>query len=161
MNEWQQHFLQKVDLLQGASRDQFEQASDQIITPLFEEFRQFTSQQSLCATVPMAKPGIRSFKFALTENTYLLITFRLAGFDHCEAQSEFFVPGHQKITSTPTHVELPELDANWARTIFEQSLDRFIDSYVQSLGPNGQELFEPHNQLNQAPTTVPANATGH
>ena len=159
MNDWQKHFLQKVDLLRGASRDQFEQASEQIVNPLFEEFREFTSQQSLCATMPIVKPGIRSYKFALTENTYLLITFRLAGFDHCESQSEFFVPGHQKITSTPSHIELPEIDKNWVRTIFEQSLDRFIDSYVQSLGTTGVDSTQ--NQTQTTPTAIPAGPVEH
>ena len=154
MNEWQQKFLGKVDVLRGASRDQFEQSSEQIVTQIFEEFREFTSQQSLSATAPIIKPGIRTFKFSLTENTYLMITFRLAGFDHCEAQSEFFVPGHQKRTSTPAHVELPNLDATWVRTIFEQSLDRFIDSYVKSLGKQ-DAASAPPNPANENPTAVP------
>lgn len=154
MNDWQQKFLGKVDVLRGASRDQFEQSSEQIISHIFEEFREFTSQQSLSATAPIFKPGIRSFKFSLTENTYLIITFRLAGFDHCEAQSEFLVPGHQKIASTPAHIELPNLDAAWVRTIFEQSLDRFIDSYVQSLGRKNGGNTEP-SSANENPTAVP------
>ncbi len=154
MNDWQKNFLDKVDVLRGASRDQFEQSSEQIVEQIFEEFKEFTSQQSMCATAPIIKPGIRTFKFSLTENTYLMITFRLAGFDHCEAQSEFFVPGHQKITSTPAQVELPNLDANWVRTIFEQSLDRFVDSYVQSLGKQNGNQAAP-NLANENTTAVP------
>lgn len=155
MNDWQQKFLGKVDVLRSASRDQFEHSSEQIVIQIFEEFREFTSQQSLTATTPIIKPGIRTFKFSMTENTYLMITFRLAGFDHCEAQSEFFVPGHQKITSSPAHVELPNLDATWVRTIFEQSLDRFIDSFVQSLGQKDGGQTAPPNQTNEQPTAVP------
>ena len=83
-----------------------------------------------------------------------MITFRLAGFDHCEAQSEFFVPGHQKFTSTPAQVELPNLDSNWVRTIFEQSLDRFVDSYVQSLGKQNDNQAAP-NLANENTTAVP------
>ena len=37
MNDWQKNFLEKVDVLRGASRDQFEHSSEQIVVQIFED----------------------------------------------------------------------------------------------------------------------------
>ncbi len=142
MTEWQKRFAQKVDLVHESARDQFEELADGILVPTFEEFREFTSAQGFCATAPLKKPGIRAFKFAVTENAYVLMTFRLAGFEHCEMQAESFVPAREKLAATPCHVELPNFDVGWARRMFEQHLDQFMDSFLQSLAEREEELAE-------------------
>jgi len=133
MSKWQEKFSQKLGRVRIAARDQFERAIERSVAPVFEEFREFTTQQGFCATVPVAKNGIRTFKFAMTENAYLLINFRVAGFEHCETQAELFVPGKDKEVSTPAHVELGEMDSNWTCRVFERTLDHFVDEFVESL----------------------------
>ena len=133
MNDWQKRFSQKVDLVRGTARQQFEDHGSQIIAPMFEEYRTFTSAQGFCATAPVKRDGVRAFKFAITENSYLLMTFRLAGFEHCELQVDHFIPGDQKHACTPIHVELADLDIGWTRRMFEQALDQFLDRLVESL----------------------------
>lgn len=142
MNKWQERFSQKLGRVRNAARDQFEQAIEGSVTPVFEEFREFTTQQGFCATAPVSKTGIRTFKFAMTENAYVLVTFRVAGFEHCETQSELFVPGKEKEASTPTHVELNDMDVGWTRRIFERTLDRFVDAFVNSMSSAEETIKE-------------------
>ncbi len=142
MNDWQKRFAQKVELVRGTTRQQFEQLCDETITPVFEDFREFTSAQGFCATAPVKKADVHAFKFAMTENTYLLMTFRLAGFEHCELQADLFIPGDQKRACTPVHVELADLDVGWTRRMFEQSLDHFVDRFVESLSKHEQSFAE-------------------
>ena len=142
MDDWQQRFVQKVDLVRKTSRDQFEQVADTVLLPVFEEFREFTSRQGFCATAPVAKPGVRAFKFALKENAYLFVTFRMAGFEHGELQAEFFTPAQSETSSTPVHVEMTDLNAGWARRMFEQLLDQFLDRFVGTLADQDGSIPE-------------------
>ena len=97
MNDWQKRFSQKMELVRDVSRERFAQFARTDLGSVFEEFREFTFQQGIQPTTPIAKPGIQTFKFALTENTFLLLTFRLKGLEHCEMLAEYFVPKHEKI----------------------------------------------------------------
>jgi hypothetical protein len=137
MNEWQQRFAQKVDTVRRTSRERFESFADETITPVFEELREFTTQQGLDAAVPMTKPGIRILKFAVSENAYALITVRLGGLEYCEVQGEFCIPGQEKLPPADQRIELVDADADWARRVFETILDQFMDAFVASLAGRG------------------------
>lgn len=134
MSNWQKRFAQKVEQVKEASRDNFEDAAESLLGPAFEMFREFTSKQGFCATVPVSKPGIRAFKFAMTENAYLFMTFRLVGFDHCELQCDIFVPGREKISTKPVKSDLSRSNKEWAEKQFEDSLDGFLDKFVEAMG---------------------------
>lgn len=133
MSKWQERFTQKIGMVKEASCGQFETTAKQCLEPVFEEFREFTAQQGLTATIPVARPGIRTYKFSMTENAYVLMSFRFAGFEHCEMQGEVFVPGADRHKLTPEHVELVNFDVGWVRRMIEQTLDCFIDAFVESL----------------------------
>ena len=133
MDTWQERFVQKLDTVRNASRDRFECAAKATIGPVFEEFREFATQQDLRVTAPLDKPGIRTFKFAVTENAYVFMTFRPTGLDECEIQSEFFVPHQGSIETTRRRVPLTDADASWARSTFEQALDQFLNAFVETL----------------------------
>ncbi len=136
MNKWQERFSQKVEVIRNTSRDRFEEMALDQMVPVFDEFSEFAKMQSLQVTSPLAKNGIRTFKFGITENAYLLMTFRLAGLEACEANTEFCVPNHEKL---PAHREVAafrDLNAPWTRKFFEKALDRFLDAYLESLGDN-------------------------
>ena len=133
MNEWQQRFAQKVEAIRETSRERFERFAENELTPLFDEFREFMTQQGFHATVPVVKPGIRIFKFAVSENAYLLTTWRLAGLEHGEAQCEFFVPGRDKLPASDLRVELCDANADWARGVLEKALDQFMEAFLEWL----------------------------
>ncbi len=134
MNEWQHRFTQKLEIVRTATRDRFETIADSTLTPIFDEFSNFARKHQFRATAPLGKTGIRTYKFALTENAYVLMSFRHTAFKQCDAETEFFVPGCDKLSSITKTAGLSEFDARWCRQIFEQALDRFLDSVTESLG---------------------------
>lgn len=138
MNKWQDRFTQKVETVRTASRDRFEKMAEEVLTPLFEEYREFTAGQGLQSAVPLAKGGIRAFKFSIGENAYVLLTFRLMGLEQVEVHIENFVPRQAKHAPSSERVEMPVLDAPWARRKFEEALDGFVDTYVHGIEGSGR-----------------------
>lgn len=138
MNKWQERFTNKMDLIRAASKDRFERCAQDTIIPTFEEFQEFTCLQGIQALAPLAKGGIRTFRFSITENAYVLITFRVATLEHCEAQTEFYMPHHTKLDPLSERLAFGDVEPAWARRIFEQALDEFVNAYVDSLGDSKQ-----------------------
>ena len=133
MTDWQKRFSQKLELARSASSEQFEVVADQTLVPAFETFQKFTAQQGVAASAPLVNLGARTFKFALAENAYLLMTFRLSGLDYCELYGEFVIPGRGKLPPVHQHIELAEVNGAWARRAFEESLDHFVDALVGAM----------------------------
>lgn len=133
MTNWQKRFAKKLETVRTATRDRFEEMADDTLESIYKEFAEFTTRLHVRATAPLSNPGIRTFKFTMTENSYLLMTFRHAGLQ-CESQSEFFVPGHTKFPPTTEVVELCDFNHDWCQNMFEQSLDRFLDMFTDSMG---------------------------
>jgi len=142
MNQWQERFAQKVELVRNASLDQFEGVAERVIIAAYKQYQQFTTQQGLQSTAPLAKGGIRTFKFSITENAYVLMTIRLAGIGQCETFCEFSIPNHAQIEPTSKRTELGEVDPAWVAARFEATLDRFIEAYVESLGTGTKKKRE-------------------
>jgi hypothetical protein len=142
MNEWQERFVQKLETARSAACDRFEQMADETLAPTFEEFSAFTREHYIRATAPLTKPGIRTYKFAITENAYLLMTFRHVGFEQCDAQAEFFVPGRTALPSTSETVGLSEFDAQSCRRAFQQALDHFLEATIDSMGKPKEAVTE-------------------
>jgi len=141
MTNWQKRFAQKLDSVRTATRERFEEMADDTLDPIYKEFAEFTTRLHVRATAPLSNPGIRTFKFTMTENSYLLMTFRHAGLQ-CESQSEYFVPGHTKLPPATEVVELCDFNNDWCQNVFEQSLDRFLDMFTESMGEMAGELVE-------------------
>jgi hypothetical protein len=146
MNKWQEHFVKKVEVVRSTSRDRFEQIVIDNVAPVFDDFCEFAKMQGIQATSPLTKNGIRTFRFAITENAYLLMTFRLSGLEGCEANTEFFIPNHDKLPTYAEAAAFRDMDPQWTRTFFEKSLDQFMDSYLESLGDKAGIAGELINQ---------------
>ncbi len=136
MNDWQTQFARKLETVRTAARDHFEQVAEQRLTPTYEEFRKFTTQQGLRSTAPLSKKGVRTFNFTFSENAYVLLTFHLDGLQHCKFLGEFCVPNLGKLAPSSERLAFGDLDATRARTVFEHSLDRFLDALGESLRGN-------------------------
>jgi len=134
MNDWQKRFAQKLETVQSVARDRFEQKADETLTPIFKEFGEFVRQYVVQATTPLTDYGIRTYRFAMSEDAYLLMTFRHMGFEQCEAQVEYFLPGSNNIPPTRETVTFSDVNASWCRVIFERSLDQFLDTLLNSMG---------------------------
>ena len=136
MSDWQRQFSQKLNAVRSATRDQFEQIAEQALGPVFAQIEEFTGKQDIRASSPLSKPGIRTYKFALTDKTYVLVTFRHTGLQ-CGTQADFFVPGAGQIAPICETTDLPECDENWCGRTFQQALDRFVDAVTKLMDSVG------------------------
>ncbi len=140
MNNWQKKFSQAMDTVRTTASERFETVADEIFDGVFAEFDEFTTGQGLTASAPLSQSGVRTFKFAVMENAYALLTFRLSGMEHCEAQTEFAIPGSGKIDLMTERTSLVDADEEWSRGVFERSLDKLADACVDALAdaPSGK-----------------------
>ncbi len=143
MTEWQMDFARKVETIREASRDRFERVAEQTLTPTFKEFQEFATQQGLQTTAPLSERGVRTFNFTLKENAYALLMFHLDGLEHCKFQGEFRVPNHESLTSASEWFVLEDINVHETRRVFEHTLDRFLDTYVNALGRKHEANEDP------------------
>ena len=136
MDDWQTQFARKLDTVRTAASQHFEQVAEQTLTPTYEEFRKFTTEQGLGSTAPLSKKGVRTFNFNFSENAYVLLTFHLDGLQHCKFLGEFCVPNRGKLPPSSERWAFGDIDSTQARRVFEHSLDRFLDALVESLRGN-------------------------
>lgn len=135
MNAWEQQFCQKLESIRDASRSEFEELADECIEPAFGRFRDFMTQQGFLASAPLNNAGVRTFKFALGENSYALLRFRLAGLKQVEVSAEYCVPGQSGTDPWSESTDLAELSEKWVRFAFEHGLDDFITALGESMVP--------------------------
>ncbi len=143
MTEWQTKFVRKMETVRKTASDYFEQVAEQTLMPTYEELREFTGQQGLQSTAPLSNKGARTFKFTLSENAYVLLTFHLDGLQHCKFLGEFCVPNLGKLPPASERLVLGDLDGPQAHRVFEHALDRFLDALVEALGGHQKGLGDP------------------
>ena len=129
MNDWQNSFLQKLAAAKKQWLHRFEELADDCLQPLFEEFERFTAAQGFNVQASQCEPGTRLYKFGLTENGYLLLTFRMLGLHAVVARTELFVPGQELARPEDLQRELSDVDEKWTRQCFESALDRFVSAF--------------------------------
>ena len=134
MNDWQKRFAEKLETVQSVARDRFEQRAQDTLTPVYKQFAEFIRQYVVQADIPLAELGIRTFRFGMSEDIYLLITFRHTGFEQCDAQAELFLAGKSAPPPTRETVSLSDVNASWCRNVFEHALDQFLDTLIDAMG---------------------------
>lgn len=139
MNNWQERFAQKMNNVRSAAKSRFAGFARKTLKEVFEQFREFAGKQGLEATAPLARPDVRTFKFAMTENAYLLMTFRVADFNHCDLKAEVSMPNVETTAPFSATVEIIEADREWAQTMFERSLDAFADTCATAFSASGKQ----------------------
>jgi hypothetical protein len=132
-----------MDILRTAAQHRFTTMADKVLTPAFEKIREITERESMKASAPLSQPTVRTFKFALSENTYLLMVFRQNGVEQCETVAEFAVPNHAKVPQLQTTTDLSDADDEWASRTFEEHLDRFLDTVARSMNSDPKLIGEP------------------
>ena len=132
MNDWQRSFQRRLEVAKKHWLHRFEEMASEHIEPVFGEFEKFTTGQGLNTTEPSCEPGTRLFKFGLTENGYLLLTFRMSRLDAIEAFAETVLPGADGPQSTSEQVSICDADRAWAQRCFETALDRFIVAFGEA-----------------------------
>ncbi len=138
MDSWKDSFLKKLHKVQSRCAQQFEDALDGSVVPVFDELSAFLGDNGFRVSMPLNEPGRRSFKLELAENAYFLVLFRFAGVDEFELRSETFVPGSEPILERCTG-RTSDMDRDWGQSLFQVGLDRL----VELLGGQGAEEPSP------------------
>lgn len=131
MNDWEQIFTKKMEVLRAKSASLFDRLADEKFVPAFNRFTSFVAKWDIQTTIPQSKSGMRSFKFALAEDGYVLVFLRLKGVDRLECEYECWLPGSGKIESVRSTTELKCLDAGWVDSCFQVALDNFITKFSE------------------------------
>lgn len=132
MDKWQQTFLGRLESVKKHWLNQYERIADEWIAPAFAMFDQFTTTHGFTVSSPDCDAGTRVYKFGLTENGYLLLSFRMHGLERVEAHTEIVVPGNKPVESTTARASLDDVDVDWIKQQFREALDRFVDTFHQA-----------------------------
>ncbi len=143
MDAWKQSFVSKLDDARSHWSQHFDNLLESVVAPAFDEFGVFLQNHEFSSSQPMKEPGRRSFKFELSENTYVLLMFRSTGLGSFELRSECFVPGRDSQNDQSDH-RVSDLDDGWARGQFQAALDAFVEllSGSQEQSCEESESFE-------------------
>jgi hypothetical protein len=123
MNEWEQAFAKKMEGLQDKSAISFERFVREVVDRVFARLTEFLAQWDMRATAPQAAKGLRTFKFAVAEDGYALVSLRLKGFDSVVCEHECWVPGGGRVSSGSGVLGLRRADERAVEECFRQALD--------------------------------------
>ena len=129
MNDWQRSFLPRLEKAKKQWLHNFERFAAKHLEPVFHGFDEFAAAHGFSVTAPPCESGTRLFKFGLTENGYMLITYRMHGLESVEVCAEVFVPGPEEAEPLCDRAKLCDADRSWVREQFEHALDRFIVAF--------------------------------
>ncbi|MHC4065877.1 MAG: hypothetical protein ACYSUI_15460 [Planctomycetota bacterium] len=132
MNDWQRSFLQKLDTAKKQWQHRFEQFVSDYVEPVFHEFDDFSAKNGFHVSSPDCESGVRLYKFALTENGYLLVTFRMQGMEEVEVACDSFVPGVGGVEPSSKHIALCDANELWVQQQFQNGLDRFVTAFAEA-----------------------------
>jgi hypothetical protein len=141
MNHWQEQFAQQMDALCAQSSSWFDRFSDDVIVPSLETLTGFLDRWHYEITTPACDEARRTFRFALTEDGYLLVWFRMEGFDTLECEYEYSLPGVGRVKGVRTTGSLRAADADWVESCFQMALNAFVVKFLE-LG-NRKHMAEP------------------
>ncbi len=126
MNDWEKEFSRRMESLREQSTDCLERFLQADLQNAFGTFGNFLSQWRFQNSTPQTQPGRRSFKFALTEEAYVLVTFRLEGIDTLECEWEYGIPAVGRVTGARAFCSLRKVDRQWGETCFQKALDGLL-----------------------------------
>jgi hypothetical protein len=126
MNDWERDFSRRMESLRELSTDCLERFMQADLQTAFGNFSNFLSQWKFQTSTPQTQPGRRSFKFALTEDAYVLVTFRLEGIDALECEWEYGVPVVGRVAGVRCSCSLRKVDRQWGESCFQKALDGLL-----------------------------------
>ena len=136
MSQWQQDFAEQMEALRGQAADRFERAIQETIEPVFKAMSDFVSQWQFRVSTPQAGENRRNFKFALTEDSYVIVGWRFEGVDTLECDYEYCVPGAGRVDGVRTSASLRGLEREWVESCFQTALSAFAKNFANAESPN-------------------------
>jgi hypothetical protein len=140
MQDWKKSFVQKLETAKKQWMHKFEQFVKLSIDPVFHELDEFSTRNGFRVTSPNCEEGTRLFKFALTENGFTLMTFRMRGLEEVQFDCEVWVPGSGRLDQNPVHVPMCDAGPAWVEKQFHTSLDRFVTLFAEA-GANSDAVL--------------------
>ena len=131
MNRWQEQFAQEMNALYAQSTSRFDQFAQDVLDPVVESLAGFLEQWHYELTMPACEKGRMMFRFALTEDAYLLAWFRLEGFDSLQFEYEYSLPGQGHVAGVRTTGGLRAADADWAQSCLQMALSTFVTKFLE------------------------------
>lgn len=142
MNQWQQSFSKRVGVLRETAVQKFEHFADDVLVGVYEEYAEFTSRHEFRSSAPQQQHGTRFYKFALSEDAYVLIFFRARGIDAVEWYYECSAPGHGCTQGQKATVPVAEASRQWVERCFQASLDELVTHVSKTCVPQAPELVK-------------------
>jgi hypothetical protein len=124
-DDWKRSFIRKLDQVREHWVQEFEGALAGSVMPAFDDLAEFLRDHGFRLSTPVHDGDRRSFKFELTEDTYLLMIFRFEGPGSFELRSESHVSKAEPVTECVV-ARLADLDQARARELFQAALDTFV-----------------------------------
>ncbi len=129
MNNWQRSFVTKLESARKHWRKTFDEIAEEVIEPVNEDFSEFASSNGFQCSSPSSETGTHFYKFALTENGFALVAFRLVGMETVEVTTEVHVPGPDEVAPLRTKTPLADANRSWATQQFQHALDHFANAF--------------------------------
>ncbi|MHC4442740.1 MAG: hypothetical protein ACYTF1_08980 [Planctomycetota bacterium] len=137
MEKWKQKFARKMDDLQERSLANFDRFADEALVPVFNDISEFVTQWDFESSIPHSKAGQRSFKFAVTEDCYVLILFRIEGVNTIRCEYECCFSGKGCIAGPQNSTGVHSASRFWVESCFQKAIDDFVEKFGG--GEVGQE----------------------
>ena len=134
MTEWQKRFSDKIGALVDRAARTFERHVEDTVVPVHADLVEFTNRFDFSTNSPQRQRGLRSFKFALSEDAYVLVIFRPKGMAEITCTHECFAPGCGKSEEVCSVTSLAAADGDWVRERFQEALDFFVETYSRAGG---------------------------
>jgi hypothetical protein len=132
MDEWQRDFASRIGALQEQWAARFTTLIESTAEPVSREFAEFLKPWNFRISAPRAESMLRSFKFELAEDAYVLIFFRGKGIDAVECEYESSVPGTGSAHGERTERPGREADREWVESCFQRALDDFVAKLAET-----------------------------
>ena len=130
MSAWEQAFASQMETLRARTGERFEQAVRETIEPAFESMSSFVNQWQFQSSTPQTGEHRRNFKFALTEDCYVIVGWRFEGMDTLEFDYEYCVPVTGRVEGERASASLRGLERAWVESCFQRALGAFAKHLV-------------------------------
>lgn len=139
MSTWQEQFTKKMEGLRAQAASHFNGFAEKVLAPTFEEVGSFVSKWKIEASRPHAADGGQTFRFALNEDSYALVLFRIDDIDSVTCEYECWLPGRGRVVGEKANSALRNFDPTWARICFQAGLDHFISELSKTVAERPAE----------------------
>jgi hypothetical protein len=132
MDQWERQFTEQMEFLCSQSSSRFDRFAEDTLDSAFLSISDFLERWHYDTTMPPCEARRRAFRFALTENAYVLIWFRFEGFDTLECEYEYSLPGSGRVSGGRSSVSLRSVEPEWVEAQFQSALTSFVTRFIDA-----------------------------